>query len=30
MNTAVILGVGPLEGLGARLCQRFAAAGPLG
>jgi NAD(P)-dependent dehydrogenase (short-subunit alcohol dehydrogenase family) len=27
MSTAVILGVGPLEGLGARLCQRFAAAG---
>src|SRR5262245_18635035 len=27
MNKAIVLGVGPLEGLGARLCQRFAAEG---
>jgi NAD(P)-dependent dehydrogenase (short-subunit alcohol dehydrogenase family) len=27
MKKAIILGVGPLEGLGARLCQRFAAEG---
>jgi NAD(P)-dependent dehydrogenase (short-subunit alcohol dehydrogenase family) len=27
MKKAVIIGVGPLEGLGARLCQRFAAEG---
>jgi NAD(P)-dependent dehydrogenase (short-subunit alcohol dehydrogenase family) len=27
MNKAIIIGVGPVEGLGARLCQRFAAEG---
>jgi NAD(P)-dependent dehydrogenase (short-subunit alcohol dehydrogenase family) len=27
MNKAIVIGVGPLEGLGARLCQRFAAEG---
>jgi NAD(P)-dependent dehydrogenase (short-subunit alcohol dehydrogenase family) len=27
MKKAIIIGVGPLEGLGARLCQRFAAEG---